>query len=98
MQSKSLYGKLYLFDECTLQSYMGPEDICSNTVCLVQGEVYKSSHFVFVRGQDTPEGATEEDKNFWVARILQIRAANSQHVYALVININIRQIAYKCNH
>lgn len=51
---------------------------------IIQGEVYKNNHFVYVRGQDTPKGAVERDKDFWVARILQVRAANPQHVYALV--------------
>src|SRR4051812_8176901 len=50
----------------------------------VQGEVYRNNHFVYVRGQDTPKGAVERDKDFWVARILQVRAVNPQHVYALV--------------
>jgi hypothetical protein len=51
---------------------------------IVQGEVYKNNHFVYVRGQDTPKGNVERDKDFWVARILQVRATNPQHVYALV--------------
>ena len=53
---------------------------------LVQGEVYKNNHFVFVRGEDTPKDKDKEEqpKDYWVARILQVRAKNAQHVYALV--------------
>lgn len=52
----------------------------------VQGEVYKNNQFVFVRGEDTPKDKDTEGrpKDFWVARILQVRAKNAQHVYALV--------------
>ena len=51
----------------------------------VQGEVYKNNQFVYVRGETTPrDKAVEEPKDFWVARILQVRAKNAQHVYALV--------------
>jgi hypothetical protein len=47
--------------------------------------VYKNNQFVFVRGETTPrDKAVEEPKDFWVARILQVRAKNAQHVYALV--------------
>lgn len=58
--------------------------IATNDDSTVQGEVYKNNHFVYVRGQDTPKGSVERDKDFWVARILQVRATNPQHVYALV--------------
>jgi hypothetical protein len=52
---------------------------------LVQGEIYKNNQFVFVRGEITPVNREIEDpKDFWVARILQVRAKNAQHVYALV--------------
>lgn len=52
---------------------------------LVQGDVYKNNHFVFVKSVNTTTVANEENfKAFWVARILQVRAQNSQHVYALV--------------
>ncbi len=56
---------------------------------LVQGEVYKNNQFVFVRGEDTPKDKDTEGrpKDFWVARILQVRAKNAQHVYALVSGI-----------
>jgi hypothetical protein len=63
----------------------------------VQGEMYKNSHFVYVRGQDTPKGAVERDKDFWVARILQVRAANPQHVYALVSYVLIKEWNYNIN-
>lgn len=52
--------------------------------CAVQGEVYKVHHYVYVRGEDTPKGNSARDKDFWIARILQVRAASTQHVYALV--------------
>lgn len=52
---------------------------------IIQGEVYKNNHFVFVRSDETPRERDEENmKAFWVARILQVRAQNAQHVYALV--------------
>jgi hypothetical protein len=55
-------------------------------VTTVQGEVYKNNQFVFVRGEGTPKDKAQEEnlKDFWVARILQVRAKNAQHVYALV--------------
>jgi hypothetical protein len=57
----------------------------ANSRHIVQGEVYKNNQFVFVRGETTPrDKAVEEPKDFWVARILQVRAKNAQHVYALV--------------
>jgi len=50
----------------------------------VQGDAYKNDQYVYVRGESTPAGALEKDKDFWVARILEVRAKNAQHVYALV--------------
>jgi hypothetical protein len=55
--------------------------------CAVQGEVYKNNHFVYVRSDETPSQKDLDEENlkvFWVARILQVRAQNAQHVYALV--------------
>jgi len=43
--------------------------------------MYKNSHFVFVRGAKETGTAP---KDFWVARILQVRAKSAQQVYALV--------------
>ncbi|KAH7417119.1 hypothetical protein BKA64DRAFT_636499 [Cadophora sp. MPI-SDFR-AT-0126] len=54
---------------------------------IIQGEVYKNNQFVFVRGEDTPpdkDNTEGRPKDFWVARILQVRAKNAQHVYALI--------------
>ncbi|KAH8676833.1 hypothetical protein BGZ60DRAFT_267120 [Tricladium varicosporioides] len=55
---------------------------------VIQKETYKNNHFVFVRSEDTPPAirasGSENLKDFWVARILQVRAVDSQHVYALV--------------
>ncbi|PBP22668.1 hypothetical protein BUE80_DR006601 [Diplocarpon rosae] len=53
---------------------------------VIQGEVYRNNQLVFVRGPDTPKDRDTEGrpKDFWVARILQVRAKNAQHVYALV--------------
>ena len=57
---------------------------------VVQGEVYKNNHFVYVRSDETPKEIDEENlKVFWVARILQVRAQNAQHVYALVWRFSI---------
>jgi hypothetical protein len=56
-------------------------------------ETYTNDQFVYVRGVNTPiltEGALGNDKDFWVARILQIRASNPKHVYALVCIITPR--------
>jgi hypothetical protein len=50
----------------------------------VHGEVYKVLQYVYVRGEDTPKGSAARDKDFWIARILQVRASSPQHVYALV--------------
>lgn len=51
--------------------------------------MYKNNHFVYVRSTETPQHDRDKDleenfKDFWVARILQVRALNAQHVYALV--------------
>ncbi|KAG9246669.1 hypothetical protein BJ878DRAFT_416463 [Calycina marina] len=52
---------------------------------IIQGETYKKNHYVYVRGHQTPKNiAHDNDKDFWVAKILQVRAANAQNVYALV--------------
>ncbi|KAH8814983.1 hypothetical protein F5884DRAFT_158949 [Xylogone sp. PMI_703] len=51
---------------------------------IIQGEIYKSNHFVYVKGEGTTPKDKEEHKSFWVARILQVRAKDPQHVYALV--------------
>ncbi|KAF8866459.1 hypothetical protein BDZ45DRAFT_272798 [Acephala macrosclerotiorum] len=62
------------------------EDMKKYNNFIIQGEVYKNNQFVFVRGEDTPKDKDTEGrpKDFWVARILQVRAKNAQHVYALV--------------
>ncbi|TVY87290.1 hypothetical protein LAWI1_G005103 [Lachnellula willkommii] len=52
---------------------------------IIQGDTYKNNHFVYVRSDETPKEIDEENlKVFWVARILQVRAQNAQHVYALI--------------
>ncbi|KAH8602536.1 hypothetical protein B0O99DRAFT_679531 [Bisporella sp. PMI_857] len=51
---------------------------------IIQGDTYKHDHFVYVRLPDTPNTGRENDKDFGVARILQVRALNAQNVYALV--------------
>ncbi|KAB8299115.1 hypothetical protein EYC80_001228 [Monilinia laxa] len=48
---------------------------------IIQSETYKSNETVYVKGK-TEAGI--EPKDFWVARVLQVRASNPQHVYALV--------------
>jgi hypothetical protein len=48
---------------------------------LVQDNTFKNNDVVFVKGR-TESGTEAQD--FWVARILQVRAKNSQQVYALV--------------
>lgn len=59
------------------------------TRALVQGEIYKSNHFVYVKGEGTTPKDKEEHKSFWVARILQVRAKDPQHVYALVSALHL---------
>ncbi|KAH8591904.1 hypothetical protein B0O99DRAFT_690203 [Bisporella sp. PMI_857] len=51
---------------------------------VIEGDTYTKYHFVYVRLPDTPNTGSENDQDFGVARILQIRALNSQNVYALV--------------
>ncbi|CAG8951297.1 hypothetical protein HYFRA_00008047 [Hymenoscyphus fraxineus] len=52
---------------------------------VIQGETYTSDQVVFVRSDQTPpEDAKPDAKTFWVAKILQVRAASPQHVYALI--------------
>ncbi|TAQ83683.1 hypothetical protein B7494_g7991 [Chlorociboria aeruginascens] len=51
---------------------------------VIQGEVYKNNQFVFVRGESTSPVPTDSPDDYWVARILQVRAEDAQHVYALV--------------
>lgn len=47
--------------------------------------MYKNNQTVFVRGKDLAKtGPADQPRNFWIARILQVRARNAQHVYALV--------------
>ncbi|KAI9642318.1 hypothetical protein NHQ30_009120 [Ciborinia camelliae] len=48
---------------------------------IIQGETFKSNEIVYVKGKTE---AGTEPKDFWVARILQVRAKNPQHVYALI--------------
>lgn len=48
---------------------------------ILQGDTYKNNQFVYVKGK-TEEGT--EPRDFWTARILQVRAKDPQHVYALV--------------
>ncbi|EHK25558.1 uncharacterized protein TRIVIDRAFT_62230 [Trichoderma virens Gv29-8] len=51
---------------------------------IIHGEVYKVLQYVYLRGEDTPKGSAARDKDFWIARILQVRASSPQHVYALI--------------
>ncbi|ESZ95850.1 hypothetical protein SBOR_3792 [Sclerotinia borealis F-4128] len=48
---------------------------------IIQGETFKSNQVVFVKGKTE---AGTQPKDFWVARILQVRAIDPQHVYALI--------------
>lgn len=51
----------------------------------VQGDTYKNNQVVFVRTPITPDRkGTDNPEDFWIARILQVRAKDQQHVYALV--------------
>lgn len=48
---------------------------------IVQGDTYKNTHFVYVRGA---KASGTDPHDFWVGRILQVRAKSAQQVYALV--------------
>jgi hypothetical protein len=51
------------------------------------GDTYRNDCFVYVRGNTTPLEDEKEEammKNFWIARVLQVRAKDNSHVYALV--------------
>ncbi|KAF7871888.1 hypothetical protein EAF04_003995 [Stromatinia cepivora] len=48
---------------------------------IIQGDTYKNNQFVYVKGKTE---AGTEPKDFWTARILQVRAKDPQHVYALI--------------
>ncbi|KAA8570327.1 hypothetical protein EYC84_002629 [Monilinia fructicola] len=48
---------------------------------IIQSETYKSNETVYVKGK-TEAGI--EPKDFWVARVLQVKASSPQHVYALI--------------
>ncbi|EHL03588.1 hypothetical protein M7I_0229 [Glarea lozoyensis 74030] len=53
----------------------------------IVGDTYGNDCFVYVRSTTTPaENDTQEPsmKNFWIARVLQVRAKDASHVYALV--------------
>jgi len=52
---------------------------------IIHGEVYKNDQTVFVRGMGLVKtGPPDPWKDHWIARILQVRARDAQHVYALV--------------
>jgi hypothetical protein len=60
--------------------------------CAVQGEVYKVHQYVYVRGEDTPKGNAARDKDFWIARILQVRAASPQHVRRHLAGSRVKRV------
>ena len=59
---------------------------------IVQGITFRHQDYIFVL-PDTAQvkksaGVNNGEHNFWVARILQIRAEDPQHVYALVLPLS----------
>ena len=56
------------------------------TVDLVTNETYRKNEYVYIRTPTTKDGA-QDMKQYWVGRILQIRAKDAQNVYALVRSV-----------
>lgn len=52
---------------------------------LVEKEDYKKLDYVYVSPQGLKISSKPDEKKYWIARILEIRAADAQHVYALVV-------------
>ncbi|KAL3419016.1 Chromatin remodeling protein SHL [Phlyctema vagabunda] len=51
---------------------------------VIQDDKYQIGDYVFVKNDRTSQPKNTNEKDFWVARILEIRGADSSHVYALV--------------
>ncbi|KAI9812406.1 MAG: hypothetical protein M1827_004637 [Pycnora praestabilis] len=54
---------------------------------VVGEETFGVNDFVFVNHADVPHGTplpTTEERQFWIARVLEVRAADQQHVYLRV--------------
>ncbi|KFX94237.1 hypothetical protein V490_04447 [Pseudogymnoascus sp. VKM F-3557] len=58
-----------------MQSYMK---------CTVDSVDYRKNDLVYVRPPDLKLDGNDDERKFWVAQILEIRAKDSRHVYALV--------------
>lgn len=50
---------------------------------IVADEDYSKADFVFVRPPGLKRTSKAQEREFWVARILEVRAIDAQHVYAL---------------
>jgi hypothetical protein len=53
------------------------------TMTIVTNITYRKNEYVYIRTPDTQDGA-QDMKQYWVGRILQIRAKDPQNVFALV--------------
>ncbi|KAL5345666.1 hypothetical protein ACLOAV_009420 [Pseudogymnoascus australis] len=52
--------------------------------CTLENVDYRKNDFVYVRPPDLELDGDDDERKFWVAQILEIRAKGPRHVYALV--------------
>ena len=69
----------FISEYSSMGRYSGLPGACKLTRS-VQQETYTNNEFVFVKSSKIGN----DPKSFWIARILQVRAKDPQHVYALV--------------
>jgi hypothetical protein len=51
---------------------------------VIMGDAYRNKEYVFVNPVEKGPTSYGDERDFWVARVLEVRASNPQHVYALV--------------
>ncbi|KFY08472.1 hypothetical protein V492_06200 [Pseudogymnoascus sp. VKM F-4246] len=54
------------------------------TKCTVDSTNYRKGDYVYIRPPDIKLDGDDDERKYWVARILEIRAKDQRHVYALV--------------
>ncbi|KFY90193.1 hypothetical protein V500_05246 [Pseudogymnoascus sp. VKM F-4518 (FW-2643)] len=52
--------------------------------CVIENVDYRKNDFVYIRPPDLKLDGDDDERKFYVARILEIRAEDTRHVYALV--------------
>lgn len=58
---------------------------CANFICYSVDNVdYQKNDYVFVAPPSLVLDGNDDERKFWVAQILEIRAKDSRHVYALI--------------